>query len=323
MAVWRFLIGALVLAAGVILAMGAFSLRAYVGTTNPASGKLAIVPTPITSKTLDTLRILFVGDMFFDRGIRFVSEQLGSDYPFACVDPLLKSANFVVGNLEGPITDNPSISFGTIPGSIHNYTFTFPTTTANTLLRHNIRAVTLGNNHILNFGENGLQQTHEYLSLAGVGYFGGVAGDEPIYRVDQNDMHLSFIGYNSFGGSSSQHVANLIADEHALGRTVIVFSHWGTEYSTSTADTRPVASLFAHSGADVIFGSHPHVVGPSEKIGNTLVYYSLGNFIFDQYFSLAVTHGLSVMLTVSPQGIVSSQEYPVVLGRNGQTCLDE
>ena len=153
-----------------------------------------------------------------------------------------------------------------------------------------------------------------------MGYFGGVQGNEPVYRIDKNNLHLSFVGYNQFGGSSSKIVAATIASEHAQGRMVIVFSHWGTEYSSNADLIRPIATLFATSGATVIIGAHPHVVGLKEHIGDSLVYYSLGNFIFDQYFSEAVRHGLAVMLTISPNGVVTAVEHPVELERTGQTC---
>lgn len=307
---------------GVFLGMGLAEHFTERPTASVAANAALSIPAP-TPVATSTLRMLFVGDMFFDRQIRFVSGEFGQDYPFSCIDPLLQSADFVVGNLEGPITANPSLSFGTIPGSVNNYTFTFPTTTAATLTRHNIRAVTLGNNHILNFGYSGLVQTQQYLARAGVGYFGGIAGDEPVYRVDQNGVRLSFVGYNSFGGASAQTVAGTIAQERAQGREVIVFAHWGVEYSTSTTTTRPAAELFAESGASAIVGSHPHVVGPHEWIGSTLVYYSLGNFIFDQYFNSGVTHGLALMLTFTPQGVAQVEEYPIVLHRSGQTCLNK
>jgi hypothetical protein len=88
----------------------------------------------------------------FDRRIREITEKTGGDYIFSCIDDLLKSVDLVVGNLEGPITKNKSVSKGSVVGSSDNYRFTFPTTTAELLFRHNIRAVTLGNNHINNFG---------------------------------------------------------------------------------------------------------------------------------------------------------------------------
>ncbi|MEI7720126.1 MAG: CapA family protein [bacterium] len=264
--------------------------------------------------------ILFVGDMFFDRHIREVAGTMGGDYLFSCIDPLLQSADFVVGNLEGPITTNASVSLGSIVGSANNYRFTFSTSAAPLLLAHNIRAVSLGNNHIVNFGMDGLLQTHHYLDGAGVGYFGGVSGDEPVYHTEEGGSKFSFVGYNQFGGAPPAEVALTILRERAAGRMVIVFAHWGTEYSTTTAQTKPIATLFAEAGASVIIGSHPHVVGLHEYIGNTLVYYSLGNFIFDQYFSQAVMHGLAVLLHIAPDGSVTATEHATELERDGRTC---
>jgi poly-gamma-glutamate synthesis protein (capsule biosynthesis protein) len=311
-----------ILAGALLLLVAGFAIMSLYMRRGVSAEVSHLVPaiTPSVEATTTPLRILLVGDMFFDRFIRYQMSTEGSDYPFACIDPLFKSVDFVVGNLEGPITSNNSISLGSIPGSAHNYVFTFATTTAEVLARHNVRAVSLGNNHILNFGRDGMAQTHTYLDQAGVGYFGGVAGDEPIYRVEHG-ARLSFIAYNQFGGASADEVAERIREEAQLGRMVIVFSHWGTEYSTSVEDTRPAALLFAESGASAIIGSHPHVVGQHEMLGDVPVYYSLGNFIFDQYFSSATQHGLALLLTIDTNKSISIQEYPVELERTGQTCL--
>jgi poly-gamma-glutamate capsule biosynthesis protein CapA/YwtB (metallophosphatase superfamily) len=93
------------------------------------------------------------------------------------------------------------------------------------------------------------------------------------------------------------------------------------EYSRTTSPTRPPAELFARSGAAAVIGAHPHVVGVREMIGETVVFHSLGNFIFDQYFSADVMHGLAVMLTFAGGAIVDVREYPTCLELNGRTCV--
>ncbi len=276
----------------------------------------SLLPTPAGTEA----RIFAGGDMIFDRKIRVVSEARGADYPFSCIDPLIKQADFAVANLEGPITNNASRSVGTAPGSFDNYFFTFPTTTGALLVRHNFRAVGIGNNHILNFGYAGLLSTQVNLSRAGLGFFGGVEGNEGIYESDDNGVPLAFVGYNEFGGGTVAEVANNIKKEHDAGRVVIVYAHWGDEYIDASPRLRPVAELFSQSGAAAIIGMHPHVVLPHEYIGDTLVYYSLGNFIFDQYFSDDVDHGLTLILTVTKDGHVTAEEHPVTLNRDGTTC---
>ena len=280
----------------------------------------ALQPSPEPQPQLQPdLTMVAVGDIFFDRHIRQVGEREGGDFIFSCVEDLFRSADLVIGNLEGPVTAQPSVSVGTPIGSPQNYQFTFPTTTAALLAKYNVQVVNLGNNHIGNFGIAGIASTHTFLSTAGIGYFGGLDGNEPVFRTEMNGIKLSFVSYNQFGGSSPEKVAVTIAQEHLEGRVVIVYAHWGEEYSESLLGIREVAELFAEQGADAIIGSHPHIVLPHEYIGNTLVYYSLGNFIFDQYWNTEVNHGLALLLHLGGSSIIAD-EYPVVLGSDGRTC---
>ncbi len=272
--------------------------------------------TPVTSKEEKPTTILFVGDIFFDRYIRHVSARKGSDFVFSCIDDLLETVDFAVGNLEGPITEYDSVSMGTVIGSPENFVFTFPTTTAELLLRHHIGVVNLGNNHINNFGQGGIDKTKQFLNDAGVGYFGGVEGNEPVYQTDRN---ISFVSYNKFGGQSQSETASVIAQEKEKGRIVIVFAHWGEEYSRSVATMQDAAELFVERGADAIFGSHPHVIIPRTDVGGAPVYYSLGNFIFDQYWNEEVRSGLAVLLTID-RGRITTTEYHVTLMPDGRTC---
>lgn len=265
------------------------------------------------------IKILFVGDMSFDRNIRKMIDLHRSDYVFSCIDPLLQEADFVVGNLEGPITENKSVSLGSIVGSPENYRFTFPTTTAELLFKHNIKLVNIGNNHVNDFGLEGVSSTQAYLTDARVSYFGGIEGNNPVYRMSHGDKQLSFISYNQFGGDSPEKTAEMIVEEKKMGNIVIVYTHWGEEYITPTKQVRSTAHLFAQNGANLIVGSHPHVIQEHEIIGDTSVYYSLGNFIFDQYFNADVTQGLALLVHISEDGM-TIHEKKVSIHRDGRTC---
>lgn len=267
-------------------------------------------------------KILFGGDMMFDRYIRQISNKRGADYVFSCIDPLLKTADFVLANLEGPITANPSISQNSLIGSPENFRFTFPTTTAKLLFKHNIKIVNIGNNHINNYNASGIASTQKYLANADVAYFGGLAGNNPLYQTTTAGINLSFINYNQFGGESTEKIAKIISAQHSLNRKVIVYTHWGEEYVTPTKNMRAVAALFAKNGADLIIGSHPHIIQTHETISNTQVYYSLGNFIFDQYWDKNTTKGLMLLAKISNNKIII-EEKPITLNRDGQTCSAE
>jgi len=303
-----------------VFTAGAALLYAPTNVVSPVRPPSDLVELSPAETPSNELSILFVGDMFFDRHIRLMAQKHGPLHPLSCVKELFADADGVVGNLEGPITTNASVSVGSIVGSANNFRFTFPTSTAAALAHYNVRAVSLGNNHILNFGYTGLEQTKRWLEKSGVGYFGGVVGDEPIYRIDEQDIKLSLIGFNTFGGSSAEIVAQRIASERAAGRLVVVMPHWGIEYSTSTKPMKAAAELFSKAGATLVVGAHPHVVGAREDIADTVVYYSLGNFLFDQYFTPAVRAGLAIRVTFKKEGIVLIREYQTRLERDGRVC---
>jgi len=268
-----------------------------------------------------TVTILAVGDMFFDRQIRSISERNGGDYLFSCINPLFSRAEFVVGNLEGPITSYKSRSQGSVVGSADNYIFTFPTSTAELLFKHKVTVVNLGNNHIYNFGVNGVLTTHVALDSAGVSYFGGYKGVEPVLQKESNGVPLSFVSYNQFGGSSATEVSAVIKKEKDAGRVVVVYAHWGEEYTDTRSALRALATLFVQSGAGVVLGSHQHIILPHETITTSPVYYSLGNFIFDQYWNKEVSTGLTVLLTLDKNGVVHAEPVEVTLGKDGRTCV--
>jgi len=237
-----------------------------------------------------------------------------------------------VANLEGPITDKKSVAVGSRVGSWQNYTFTFEPEVAALLARHNVRFVSLGNNHIENMDEAGVHATRRHLKEAGVAHFGGISLlhdkptdlGEPIHRTDINGQKLSFIAYNQFGGMPPEDVAPRIAAEKAAGRFTVVLAHWGEEYIPPVPEVRRAARLFAESGAGLIIGSHPHVVQEKETIGETVVYYSLGNFLFDQFFSEEVQRGLAVETVFRDGKLASLTEHPTTMLREErQVCFTD
>lgn len=270
-------------------------------------------------------KIIFVGDMFFDRTIRKVMYAKGGDHVFSCIGDFLKNSDLVVGNLEGPVTEKASVSLLSQVDTPQNYTFTFPTNVPSLLHKNNIRLVNLGNNHIGNFGKEGIASTKKYLDQAHVNYFGLPAealAEEGglVYRTKLGGTKLSFISYNEFGGEAPEKVAEKIVKEKKEGQTVIVYTHWGEEYVAPPTRVKNAAKLFAKSGASLIVGSHPHVVQEKEQIGDTIVYYSLGNFIFDQYWNKEVSTGLVLEVNFKGEEFTVS-EHKVSINRDGRTCL--
>lgn len=266
--------------------------------------------------------VLFGGDMMFDRTMRTTIDEKGGDFVFSCIDQTLQEADLVVANLEGPITANDSESVGSVVGAPDNFTFTFPLSTAELLYAHHIRIVNIGNNHILNFRNDGVRTTMTALAGAGVGYFG-----DPLSASSAagsfNHVRLTFINYNEFvhGGEASTTLSQIQA-ARASGQLPVVYTHWGIEYATTSPERiQALAHKFVDAGAALVIGSHPHVVEEHEVYKNVPIYYSLGNFIFDQYWNDDVRHGLLVEVTFTASGVTSTKEIPVVLGSDRRTCV--
>lgn len=266
--------------------------------------------------------IIFGGDMMFDRYIRTVSEREGGDFILSCIAPVLQEADLVVANLEGPITGNASMSVGSAIGAPENFTFTFPASTATLLKRHNIGLVNLGNNHIMNFGESGVRETMVALSEAGVGFFGSPLMSA-LVRQEVEGVRIEFVSYNEFGGMGEKAAINQIQFARENGYLPVVYTHWGEEYVPAHERDKELARRFIDAGAEIVIGSHPHVIQEHEEYRGKHIYYSLGNLVFDQYWNEEVRTGLLLKITFNKSGIERIEEIRTELQRDGQTCLKE
>lgn len=276
----------------------------------------------------DYVQILFTGDLMFDRGIRYFGQKNGNEFVFDKIYNLLINNDLVISNLEGPVTNEKSISSGTVPGSPNNYYFTFPADLPQTLFRENIQLVNLGNNHILNFGQKGLKSTKDYLSKLNIEYFGEPHGKRSVIK-EIGGLKIAFVGYNEFASNDIEAEQNSTIQEikknKSLVNIVIVFSHWGAEYiKEPSSSIKELAHGFVDAGADIVIGSHSHVTGSVEEYNGKKIYYSLGNFVFDQYFDEDVRRGLGVIIKIDKQTKkLDFIEKKFYLQNNGQTILSE
>lgn len=271
-----------------------------------------------------TVRILFGGDMMFDRHIRELADRNGGyDFLFENIDERLRSEDIVVANLEGPITSQPSKSVGSKMGEARNYSFTFDPSITGVLKKHNIQIVNIGNNHIMNFDKEGLAETRKYLQEAGVGYFGDPRDASHRWIVQEiKGLKVAFVNYNQFATGSQEFALEDISIARQQADVVVVYTHWGTEYVPANERQKQLAHAFIDAGADAVIGSHPHVVQEVEEYKEKRIYYSLGNFIFDQYFSAETRNGLLVEMTVD-RGTkkLFFKDMPIILENDGQVSV--
>jgi len=294
-------------------------LLSFTDTSNPVRSYVGFPPALVQQKAT----FLFGGDMMFDRSIRLAMERENDDHVFSCIKDLLGRVDLVVANLEGPITSHPSKSVGSEIGGEWNYTFTFPTSTAAMLARHNIRLVNLGNNHIMNFSLEGLLETKRWLDDADVKYFGDpdLGEEERVERMSIRGIPFSFANWSDWTSDKTDHTVAQVRKEVEAGRITIVYTHWGEEYEPPPARVRQLAHSFVDVGASLVVGSHPHIVQEHELYKGKYIYYSLGNFVFDQYWDESVRRGLLLNVTITPTGSVSVEEIPIDNQRDRRTCV--
>lgn len=246
--------------------------------------------------------ILVVGDLFLDRHIRQALAEHGNDYPLAPLADFLAGHDIVLANHEGPMTDQASVSIHARVGEPNNTRFTFSPDTRAMLQRYGFTSLSLANNHGLDFGAAGLAQTRTLLGESGFTVFGHPQNRSGLSATHTVRGHqIGLVGYQGIWGEDATGVIAEIERLRPEVELLLVYPHWGTEYQrTPSARQRELGHAFIDAGADVVIGSHPHVIQPVELYAGRPIFYSLGNFLFDQTFSRETRESLAVQLRWLP-----------------------
>jgi poly-gamma-glutamate synthesis protein (capsule biosynthesis protein) len=259
-----------------------------------------------TKDIISTTTIAFFGDMMLDRYIRLRIEESDASYPFVGLQEILNKAQYrpdhVVVNGEGPFSGDRSVTRGLAGSPLQ---FTFEPTWLEAVKDAGIGYVGQANNHMLDFGPDGYETSMKHIAEAGLIPFGSPYNDGPVAHIPVGNATATVIAFNQFSPNLSledsvQRVIADITNAEARGEFVIMYPHWGEEYVRyPTNFQRTAAEKFILAGADMIIGAHPHVVQISEVIHGVPVYYSLGNFIFDQAFMQEVREGMMLSITLA------------------------
>ena len=251
--------------------------------------------------------ILFVGDIMLDRAVERLMERNSNFYPFQKINQFTKGIDIVFGNLEGPIVENPpnfsddSLEFAFLPSVIEGLKFA------------NFNLLSLANNHSLNMGESGLAETREFLEKANINFIGDPLKCSDKFLFQKNN--IIFFGFNRiypFNCSDKEIIETIksIKLKNPEG-FLIISAHWGKEYQVkSSIRQQKLAREIIDAGADLIIGHHSHTVQEIEIYKNKLIFYSLGNFIFDQYFSKYTQQGLAIRLEINKNKL-AFQLFPI------------
>lgn len=295
-----------------------------------------IAPDTYCLPEKETVSFTFAGDVLLDDAYAVMSNyRMKNSELSACVDISLlekmQSADVCIVNNEFTYTEE------TIP--IPNKSFTFRAKPENVeiLKEMGVDAVSLANNHVYDYGEQGLLDTVETLEKAGIAYAGGGRNIEEASKIlyyrnesvcvsvicatqieryqNPNTKEATETSPGTFRCYDSAKLLEKIKEADANSDVTIVFLHWGTE-STTDLDWRQTtqAKECADAGADIIVGAHPHVIQGIGYEGDVPVFYSLGNY----WFSSKNLDSALLTLEVGKDGLVSAQFKPC-LTRNCHT----
>ena len=207
------------------------------------------------------------------------------------IDPgitkLIAAADCNVANLEGPLTYSAD---GLAYQSILKRS-----EPVKSQLVDMFDIFSLANNHIMDFKLDGLLDTITFLKSLNKGYFGvGLSRSESFqpFTTEVKETPVAFLGFTRWhrarrkaAGTTPDDVRQLsgrISELSQLGYFVVVYAHWNYEYMDYPAPgNRRIARKLIDAGADLILGSHPHVIHGYEKYRGKFIFHSLGNFIFD------------------------------------------
>ncbi len=281
-----------------------------------------------SSSTVETFNegvktVLFVGDIMLDRGVEDLINQNSIYYPFQKISHFLRGIDIVFGNLEGPIINNPP------EFSANSLKFAFKPEIIKGIFWCNFNLLSLANNHTLDMGKEGLEETKEWLKKYGISFVGDpLSGSLDNFNSSFFRDNITFLAFNQIFPFiyKEKEIIKTIKTVKSLNpdNFLIVSLHLGEEYKLiNSLSQQKLAHQLIEVGADLIIGHHPHVVQNIEKYQGKLIFYSLGNFIFDQHFSPDTQQGLAVGLEIYPKNLVyrlfplqSNLSQPVLMEKN-------
>ncbi|CAG7650618.1 CapA family protein [Paenibacillus allorhizosphaerae] len=241
----------------------------------------------------ERVNLTFIGDVMFADKVNDLIREKGKEYPFKYVNSYLEKADITVANLETPITLRGS-------AQTKEYVYRSSPEMLPVMKKAGIDLVNLANNHSMDYGQDGLVDTLDYLDQYGILRVGAGRNTEEAYRsviMNHQGIKIAFLGFSRvipetswYAGKSKPGLAETystklpleaIAKAREQADLVVVIAHWGEERNDlQVKHQTDLAHLYIDNGADLVIASHPHVLQGFEQYKGKWIAYSLGNFIF-------------------------------------------
>lgn len=300
-----------------------FFFLGFIGTIlwfSISKNQITATEKPLEYATLiqeSTISLTFVGDMMLDRGVRSsVQKNFNGNYDalFAFTD-YLKNSDIVIGNLEGPASDQ-----GKNVGS--RFSFRMDPIIIKTLAQVPFHGLSLANNHAGDWTVHAFADTINRLrenAIIPIGIKETKSSPVTPAVFTRQGITVAVFGCTDVGPAwlvatetrpgivlcNDSELLPAISDARTMYDSVIITPHWGEEYVGFSKRQETLAKGWIDAGAHAVIGHHPHVIQATQWYNNGFIAYSLGNFIFDQYFSPETMQGMVVTMTLNRDGIVS------------------
>lgn len=264
-----------------------------------------------------------VGDILLDRGVK---AQINGDYdyPYRKVKNVLERADITFGNLECPITTG-----GTPALKRSILLFKAEPENAEAIKGTGFDILNLANNHTMDYSTEGITNTMNILKDLNIDFIGAGHNYEearkPFY-IKKKSCKIGFLGYSVFppegyiSFSDRPDVAkvdiemleNEIKSAKKSCDFLIVSFHWGKEYEFYAGKMQKnLAHTVIDSGGDLVLGHHPHVLQGVERYKDRLIFYSLGNFIFDRQIQNGTDETIIAKLIIKDKKLDAVQIIPI------------
>ncbi len=307
-----------------------------------ATGDAAASPPATPLPTVEPVtRLLFTGDIIPARCTYARLRDGGSyDAAFDALRPLLTGADLTIGTLDSTLGQSSSPI-----GCVETLNLAGPPAFAGALRRAGFDVIAHAANHSKDCGDAAcgdasMFETIWNLRSAGieaVGSGGDVAAARAPVVVERNGVRFAFLAYDDIGpwyhatestaGTAPLDLTTVAEDivaARAIADVVVVVPHWGIEYTADPSERqREAARIMAEAGADLVIGNHAHWVQAHERIGGMFVAYALGNFVFDQDWSLETQQGAMLEVTFTGTRVTATRYMPVHVWDEYQPRLAE
>ncbi|RJR25811.1 CapA family protein [Candidatus Microgenomates bacterium] len=297
----KLLLIVLVLSLFTLLFFRLFFPKPAVSPLKKESGEKEYFPSLPPQRTI-VLRA--VGDVMLGRMVNVkMLENNDFKYPFLKTAELLSTADLTFGNLESPIIDNCKT---TKTGMV----FCGRKESIEGLFFAGFDIVSIANNHILNQGREGRKQTIKLLSEKNI-----LASDsENLAIVNVNGVSFGFLSFDLTVTNNPEPLVKKVKESVSKADLVIVSLHWGAEYLKEPFPwQKELGRKLIDEGVKVVIGHHPHVTQPTEEYKDGLIFYSLGNFVFDQMWSEETKKGQIAEIFFEEKQIKSYKTIPIYI----------